>query len=433
MARIITKVYGDTIRVYDTEDRFAYELDGTDWSAVLTSSSLTFLSFGRQIGIIYTDQSLNLGNSIFGYTVPANVPPATYNKNPGTSSTSGNNGGGGTTQVTTIAGFLNTPNKAPGSRAFLRLVADGVPANTPTFPGYKLLLSNWNNGAGISNLLEFFFDGVDHYLSVNSAIGAIPADVIAPARVGLPVLNSARTQIAIAYDEPITGTVTPGSYVLTGATITSLSIVGQSVVIVVPAITAGATVTLAYTGQTIVDGAGNPAPTFAAIALDTSVAAPVFNNRNASLSESNGVYTPGTALAWDAIGASSTPIFVGAATFDLKVNGNQGNSGLMMAVDADAALTGYATFDYGIYKEYNANYKQLTNGSFAAVTPSVAPPQAGAILRLARDSSNTLRSFFSHDNGASFTLIHNFGVITSAPLYVKVNGFNGTWSNVTVS
>jgi hypothetical protein len=92
MARIITRVYGDTIRVYDTEDRSSYELAGTDWSATLTPASLTFLSFGKQIGVIYTDQALNLGNSIFGYTVPANVPAGTYNQSPGASSTSGGSG-----------------------------------------------------------------------------------------------------------------------------------------------------------------------------------------------------------------------------------------------------------------------------------------------------------------------------------------------------
>jgi hypothetical protein len=341
--------------------------------------------------------------------------------------------GGGATQVTTIGQFLATANKAPGASAFLRLIADGVPANTPVFTGYKVLLSNWNNGNGIANLLEFFYDGVDHYLSVNAAIGAIAVDTTAPARVGLPVLNATRTQITIAYNEPITGTVAAANYALTGATITSLSIVGQSVVIIVPAIAANAVVTLAYTAQTIVDGAGNPAPTFAAITLDTTAIVPVFNNRNTFLAESNGVYTPGTAVAWDAIGASSTPIFAGAATFDIKLNGNVATSGFFMGVDVDSSLGNYTTFDYGLYKEYATSYQKLINGSFSAVTPAVAAPVTGDRLRLARDASNTLRGFFSRDDGATWTLIHNFGVITSAPLYVKANGFIGTWSNVSVS
>jgi hypothetical protein len=325
--------------------------------------------------------------------------------------------GAGITQVASIGQFLATPNKRAGDSAFMRAIADGVPGNVPTFTGYKILLSNWNNGAGIPNLLEFFFDGVDHYLSVNAAIGAIAVDTTAPARVGVPTLNTARTQITIAYNEPIAGTVVPANYTLTGATITSLSIVGQSVAIVVPAITAGAAVTLAYTGQTVVDGAGNPAPTFAAITLDTATATPFFNTRVSTLTEADGVYTGTAGGAWSNVGSTDTANFTGVKTLKARVPSGNGNA-MMLGLDAAAGTADYNSWDYGLFLQGGVNYRYVVNGALTALTPAVIPV-ANAQVRMIRNAANNLKAEYSHDDGATWTLIFDFGLVT-ASLYCKV-------------
>jgi hypothetical protein len=418
MARIITKVFADIIRVYDTETRLAYELDGTEWSAGLTASALTINSFGKQIGVIYTDQALNLGNSIFGYTVPANVPVALYNQSPGTSSSSSApSNGGGTTQVTTIGQFLATPNKQPGAKAFLRLIADGVPANTPTFPGYKVLLSNWNNGNGIANYVTFDYDGVDHYVSITSEIGAIATDTIAPARVGLPTLNTNRDTITIAYNEPITGTVVPANFTATGMTVSAATITGQNVVLTLsPIPAAGTALTLAYTAQTIRDGANNPAATYTAVTVDNPAVAagPLFSARAATLTESNGVYT-GSPAQWSNVGRTDTAAFDGVKTLSVKFGGASAG---MVWVDATGDLNDYTTGDYGIFKFNLSNYRTIINGALAVIP--VIVPVADSEVRLVRSAANNLKAEYSHDAGVTWTLLWDFGTIAATPLFGKI-------------
>ena len=78
MALIVTKLSNNIIRSYDTLTRYGINIEPLNWSAVLTPASLTINAFGKVVGVIYTDQALNQGNSIFSYTVPSDVPASAY-------------------------------------------------------------------------------------------------------------------------------------------------------------------------------------------------------------------------------------------------------------------------------------------------------------------------------------------------------------------
>lgn len=77
-----------------------------------------------------------------------------------------------------IAFTIAAGTKYPGARSIYRLVADGV--NTPTFTGFKQRASSsgYDNRAGTLNVIEFFYDGVDHWYEVWRERNVTPANYI---------------------------------------------------------------------------------------------------------------------------------------------------------------------------------------------------------------------------------------------------------------
>lgn len=78
---------------------------------------------------------------------------------------------------TTVTGALTfAPSASPvrGSLVYLRLVADGI--NVPDFTAFAEWGGSlgWDNTAGITNQVQFFYDGSDAWCSVSQAVGAAP-------------------------------------------------------------------------------------------------------------------------------------------------------------------------------------------------------------------------------------------------------------------
>lgn len=101
----------------------------------------------------------------------------------------------------------NTTGALPGASVILRLIADGVSANTPTFNGFIEAQGNlgWDNALGAINIVKFFYDGVSYWYTIFGAVESnpIPSQTISNLRT-----NAAGTQLL--YD-------------VVGSTITALS------------------------------------------------------------------------------------------------------------------------------------------------------------------------------------------------------------------
>jgi hypothetical protein len=245
----------------------------------------------------------------------------------------------------------------------------------------------------------------------------------------VPVLSAARDTVTIAYSEPITGTVVPSNFTSTGMTVASTVITGQNVVLTLsPIPAAGTALTLAYTAQTIRDGANNPAATFAAVTLNNPAvaAAPFFNTRAATLTESNGVYT-GSPAQWSNVGRTDTAVFDGAKVLSAKFGGTSAG---MIWIDATGDISDYTTADYGIFRFNVDSYRTMIGGALTPI-PGIAGA-ADAEVRLIRNASNNLRAEYSHDIGVNWTLLWDFGTIASTPFFAKIASNTSPISKVTL-
>jgi hypothetical protein len=322
MARIITKVFADIIRVYDTVTRLAYELDGTEWSAGLTASALTINSFGKQVGVIYTNQSLNLGNSIFGFTVPSNVPVELYNQSPGTSGSSSSPvAAGGAVSVASPAAFIASNPTTP-QRAFIRQVG----GTSPVFTGYKEAQGNlgFDSTAGAVNIINLFFDGVSYWYSIFGEVAAtatpatqtLTSFAINAAGNLLSFVSTGSPLTALAGNITVAGQVRALTFVsATSASFTPVAYVGEVSTVSVTSSTPALTTTVTNAAVTNNSTVPVPTQTLTNFALNTTGTTLTFSNSGTALTAFNGTLTvAGSARALTFVSATSATITPAATT-----------------------------------------------------------------------------------------------------------------------
>ncbi len=160
----------------------------------------------------------------------------------------------------------------PGSTAIVRLIADG--SNTPVFSAFKQAIgsADYDSRAGFLNVLNFWYDGADYWLSILQQVSAIAQPVVdtTPPVLQSAVLNATDpARIDLTYDELLNPANVPAltAYTATGRTATTVSVSSNVVsVFVSAALAAGSSVTFAYTSSggsdSIQDLAGNRAASF---------------------------------------------------------------------------------------------------------------------------------------------------------------------------
>ena len=262
----------------------------------------------------------------------------------------------------------NTVGAIPGATAILRLVADGVQANTPTFNNLKQITgsSGWDNRAGKINLINIQYDGVDYLFSIYQTVLNATLDLQAPAFVSSAV-NATGTVVTLTFNEDLLATSVPIASNFTGATVTSATVLNKTVILNLnPAIASGATANIVYNGSTIQDLATNASPTFttavtvAAIQVETPAN---LASRQTNMSEVVvGTYKKVITGGW-AAALSTTLSFTGDKIFetsDVSLSSSQAIIGLDTRTVADANFI-YQNLKLGI-SYYGGTYKAFIDG-----------------------------------------------------------------------
>ena len=263
---------------------------------------------------------------------------------------------------------VNRTGAIAGASVLIRLIADGVNANTPIFVGAEQVTgsSGWDNRAGIVNLVQMQFDGTDVFYSiVQKALGAV-LDLQAPVFLS-STINAAGTIATLTFNEDLLTTSVPTGANFTGVTVTSVSIVNKVVTLNInPAIASGTTSNLIYSGTLLKDLAGNSSGGFTTTltVAPVSVITPVnLDSRQNNLSEvSVGTYKKVVSGGWTS-GISTTLNFVGDKVYevsDVTLSSSQAIIGLDTRTVADSNLI-YQNLKLGI-SYYGGSYKAFIDG-----------------------------------------------------------------------
>ncbi|WP_395073911.1 Ig-like domain-containing protein [Flavobacterium sp.] len=272
-------------------------------------------------------------------------------------------------QITTpLTITVITRGAIAGASVLMRLIADGVLANTPVFVGAEQVTgsSGWDNRAGIINLVQMQFDGTDFYFSiVQKALGSV-LDLQVPAFVS-SAINAAGTIATLTFNEDLLATSVPTSANFTGVTVTSATILNKVVTLnISPAVAVGTT-NIVYSGTSIKDLAGNASLGFTtAVTVAPSQVITLVNlsSRNAGINEFTiGTYVAVTGGNWKPA-MTASPIFAGDKTFEMTASSGtfgQGIIGLEATSTTAATLGDWPNLDLGM-AWYGGNYQAMQQG-----------------------------------------------------------------------
>ena len=293
---------------------------------------------------------------------------------------------------------INRTGAVAGATVLMRLIADGINANTPIFVGAEQVTgsSGWDNRAGIINLVQIQYDGTDFYFSiVQKALGAI-LDLQAPTFVS-STINLAGTIATLTFNEDLLATSVPTGANFTGATVTSASVLNKVVTLNInPAIAVGTT-NMVYSGVAIKDLAGNSSSGFTTplTVAPVSTITPVnLDSRQVGIDQvSVGTYKKSIG-DWK-VALSSTLNFVGDKTFETS-DASLAGSGAIIGLDtrtvADANII-YGNVKYWI-GYYGGTYKAATNGN---QTGALANYATGDKMQLVRTGTNLVAKLKRND------------------------------------
>ncbi len=262
----------------------------------------------------------------------------------------------------------NTVGAIPGANAILRLVADGIQANTPVFLNAQQITgsSGWDNRAGIVNIVQMQFDGSSFYFSiVQTALGDV-LDLQKPVLVSSEIDESGTTA-KLTFNEDLLVTSVPKLTDFSGATITNLVILNKVVTLKISPALATGTTKIIYSGIAIKDLAGN---TTLAFTTDVTVTAkqvitPVnLASRDTGINEiSIGTYVATSGGGWKPAIANGF-VFVDDKTFEMTASSGtfgQGIIGLDATAKSAAILGDWPNLDLGM-AWYGGNYQAMQEG-----------------------------------------------------------------------
>lgn len=314
--------------------------------------------------------------------------------------------------------FTVSGSPVKGAHVYLRLLADGT--NTPTFAG----MLEWggsmgyDNRAGITNEITFFYDGVDVWYSIMQAVGAVPIDLTAPTLSSAVVSASTPGRIDLTWSEAMNSTMSAYSAfaVSAGHTLTAHTYVDSthSYLTTSTDFTSGESRTLAYTqpgSNKMQDTAGNLLASFSGTAITNNVGYLAIRAGSlANLTESG----DGT-VGWSYLGSGAWATAYGLLDHKLPASTDGWIEGeidftpsgytkaVAMWLKSANTASDYTASLYGYYA--HQDYGFLASGSFDAA--DLGNPTLGDIVRIGR---------------------------TGTTVYVNVNGSQiKQWTGTTVS
>ncbi len=174
----------------------------------------------------------------------------------------------------------DTTGAFPGAQAAVRLMANG--SHTITYSQFKETIGSagYDNRSGIVNVLTFFFDGADYWITIFQELNAIPTDIVAPTLSSAIVSNSVKNRIVLTYNEALDSGSVPaiGAFTVSGGkTVSSVTVSGTTVNVNVNSDYAyGDTITISYTagGSPIQDVAGNDAANLSSQSVTNNINPP---------------------------------------------------------------------------------------------------------------------------------------------------------------
>lgn len=275
---------GDVVcmRVDDVADPTKFEvadytIGGTSSAPTLTRGTIrassaggtTSVTFGGAVTVLCTVPSAILARTSIDSDVPfsqsvplvqvgtAYMPPYT---------------------VTGPLSFTPAAGAVKGAFSGAQVIADG--SSAVTFPGFKQAIgsADYDNRAGILNVLEFSYDGYNYWYAISQAVGATPVDTTAPTPASAAVSNGTPTIVTLTASEALDPNNTPAAsaFTVSGHTVTSVAVAGMTVNLTVSAAFANgeAARTLSYVqpgSAALRDQAGNLMASFSSLAVTNNV------------------------------------------------------------------------------------------------------------------------------------------------------------------
>lgn len=266
-------------------------------------------------------------------------------------------------------------NRKAGAVTMIRLLADGV--SNITFSSIREINTSagYDNREDILNYLVFFYDGFRYFVNIFQEIGAVAADIVAPALQSAVISNSIRNKVVLTFNEALnTGSVPATSdFSISGKTISSVTVVGSTVNVFTSSDFAyGESVNISYIPgvNPIQDSSINDASTFSS-AVTNDIAAPDSVAPLIQAAVVNNSTKDKILLSYD---DDFNPAIVPATT-DFTVSGGKTVT-LVEIVDNTVTLT--VNSDYAVGNVITVSYAPGTNklqdfsGNFSAALSSQA-------------------------------------------------------------
>lgn len=327
--------------------------------------------------------------------------------------------------ASTLAFSIAAGTKIPNSLVYVRLIANGT--NVPTFVGFKEWGGSlgWDNRAGITNQVQFFYDGYDYFYSISQAVGAVAVDAIAPSASTASVANATPTKVTVTMSEAIDAAyvASAADFTVSGHVVTGTPVVsGSSVDLTVTTafVNGEAARTAAYV-QPVSNGlrdlVGNLMASFSGLAITNNVLlAATAVTMTGSTSGTNGVASSNFTIA--ANGAITGAVIVTPS--DAANGGTFSPTSVSISTALPTATFTYTPASTGAKTISVTNNGGLTNPSNITYTVSASAtvPAAPTIGTATGGDTSAVVTFTVGSNGGSAITGHT---ATSSP-----GGFTGT-------
>lgn len=133
--------------------------------------------------------------------------------------------------VTNYNFSIDSTNKIPGGTAIVRILADGITGHIPVFNGFKVTSgsASYNNISGIYNVVIFFYDGLDYWVSIFQEANATGIDIVSPTLLSAIVSDSLRNKLVLTYNESLSGSISQSDFQIGIKNLTSAVVSGSSI------------------------------------------------------------------------------------------------------------------------------------------------------------------------------------------------------------
>ncbi len=340
--------------------------------------------------------------------------------------------------VGAVIAITPSTTKVRDASVYLRLVADGT--NAPTFTGFKEWGGSmgYDNRPGITNNVEFWYDGYDAWYSITQAVGATPLDLTAPTISSAVVENAAPTQVVLTASEALDAAFVPATsaFTVSGHTVSSVGISGSTITLTVSSafVNGEAARTVAYTQpgtNNVRDVAGNLLANFSGLSVTNNVGAASQIVRLTSLQNTteSGDGTSGwnyasTIGGFGSNGGVANLSFPNATDCEVYLTLGNVSSGKDVVLGLDS-VSGNSkdvfSADYGIWTEGDGKLTKCTNGS-TSTAGAAGTMVTGNKMRLKRVGSTITAAKYS---GGVWTDMATWTGASTGQLFIGIN-FSGS-------